>query len=754
MKSRFSFMSFPVLLILLPALVSPGFAKVTILVNPGGFNNIEKAAVSENKVNFWDDDLTDDRACTECFAALELAKFLGKCGDFDTVEVKSADELPSDGDIFILGSRNSNLLLSSFNLAEAVKLETDESFNIRTVKDNGRLITIIEGRDRVGVLYGVYEYLDRLGIHFIGLGEKGTVYPAGKVKLIENLNITQNPSFVSRGYHAWEDRRASEGFFVWMARNKVNFWTAAEQPVHLLKKLGMKLAWGDHDMQVFHIDPNAVYTYNHPKFEADNDKPDDPYKIDDLYKGDVDGDGKLSFFEAHPQWYCLYEGERHKLGPLCLGYNFCTSNDDASSEFFKNIIRSLIDGKYKYVDVLKFHMIDLPKWCQCENCQAQGIYTDRLLNLCGRFMKAIKKARQAGRLKRDVLIISSAYTETLAPPTKPLADDFDYDNFTMSMYPIERCYAHSFADPACSEINRKLLESYQGWTVGKNRNYKGNLMIGEYYNVSLLKSLPTLYPHIISTDLPWFYKAGTKHFIYMHVLTDLWGTWTLNQHMIAKFMWNINTNPDKLLNDYYRLYYPTTKGTTRKFYEHLEDATRSIKVFKHFVRLYDRSNYTLNKWIAVKGLQKEQNRLLDKNAEIFDLEHFKYDPYHPVINDGPDVVEIMESMRLARKYLDDSLIKCTDKTEQQRLLEDEKRFHYGELMFNFYYHIIRTAMFHHRSDKTMAEHEFIILKRYAEQLKEVVDILQVSSEDAGDEDGFKATKLTEVYEEFEKMYGE
>ncbi|MCK4885870.1 MAG: hypothetical protein KAS96_00715, partial [Planctomycetes bacterium] len=214
MKSRFLFMSFSVLLILLPALVSPGFAKVTILVNPGGFNNIEKAAVSENKVNFWDDDLTDDRACTECFAALELAKFLGKCGDFDTVEVKSADELPSDGDIFILGSRNSNLLLNSFNLTEAVKLETDESFNIRTVKDNGRLITIIEGRDRVGVLYGVYEYLDRLGIHFIGLGEKGTVYPADKVKLIENLNITQNPSFVSRGYHAWEDRRASEGFFV------------------------------------------------------------------------------------------------------------------------------------------------------------------------------------------------------------------------------------------------------------------------------------------------------------------------------------------------------------------------------------------------------------------------------------------------------------------------------------------------------------------------------------------------------------
>jgi len=753
MNRRSLFMSFSVLLILLIVLAQPCSAKVRILANPGNFSSNIKAAFGENEVDFWDDDLTDDRACTESFAAVELAGFLQEYADVEDVMIKSADELPSDGDIFILGSSKSNPLLKSFNPAKPIKLDSDESFNIRTVKNNGRLITIIQGGGRVGVLYGVYEYLDRLGIHFIGLGEKGTIYPAAKVKLPTDINITQNPSFISRGYHAWEDRKPNKEFFIWMARNKVNFWTAAEQPVHLLKKLGMKLAWGDHDTQSSYLDPNAVYPYNHPKFDADDSNIDDPYKIDDLYKGDVDGDGKLSFFEAHPQWYCLYEGKRHKLGPMVLGYNFCTSNADATTEYFKNIIQSFIDGKYKYVDVFKFHMIDLAKWCQCENCLAEGTYTDRLLSLCDRFMKAIKKARQAGVLKRDILIISSAYTETLLPPTRPLADDFDYDNFTMSMYPIGRCYAHSFADPACSEINRKFLESYQGWTVGENRNYKGNLMIGEYYNVSLLKSLPTLYPRLISTDIPWFCNAGTKHFIYMHVLTDLWGTWTLNQHMLAKFMWNVNTDPDKLLNDYYNLYYPTTKVSTRKFYEHLEDATRSIKVFKHFVRLYDRSSYTLNKWPAVKGLQKEQNRLLDRNAEIFNLEHFKYNAYHPAINDGPDVVEIMESMTLARKYLDESLIKCINKFEQQRLLEDEKRFHYGELMYNFYYHIIRTAMFHHRSDETMAKHEFTILKRYAQQLKEVVDILQVSSEDAGDEDGFKATKLTEVYDEFEKMYG-
>ena len=50
--------------------------QATIIANPGNFSNIEKAATSEKNVNWWDADLADDRACTECFAALELAHYL------------------------------------------------------------------------------------------------------------------------------------------------------------------------------------------------------------------------------------------------------------------------------------------------------------------------------------------------------------------------------------------------------------------------------------------------------------------------------------------------------------------------------------------------------------------------------------------------------------------------------------------------------------------------------------------------------
>jgi len=39
---------------------SAGFGQqVTILVNPGSFKDIATAAESEEKVNFWDDELSD-----------------------------------------------------------------------------------------------------------------------------------------------------------------------------------------------------------------------------------------------------------------------------------------------------------------------------------------------------------------------------------------------------------------------------------------------------------------------------------------------------------------------------------------------------------------------------------------------------------------------------------------------------------------------------------------------------------------------
>jgi hypothetical protein len=45
-------------------------AAQTIVVNSGPFPNAHAAAQAEDRVNWLDADLSDDNACTECFAAL------------------------------------------------------------------------------------------------------------------------------------------------------------------------------------------------------------------------------------------------------------------------------------------------------------------------------------------------------------------------------------------------------------------------------------------------------------------------------------------------------------------------------------------------------------------------------------------------------------------------------------------------------------------------------------------------------------
>ncbi|MBN1291403.1 MAG: DUF4838 domain-containing protein [Candidatus Latescibacteria bacterium] len=708
---------------------------LTILVNFGSFSSVKEAASAEEQVDWWDNNVADDRACTECFAAKELAHFLPLCTTVSAQDIvfQKPERIPETDDVVIIGCRDTNPLVTTKSLPDSIKLGTDQSFSIRAFREKSRTVTIIEGKDRIGTLYGVYGYLKLLGIRFYGLGDNGTVYPVKKSTLPEKLEIVENPDFLTRGYHAWEDR-GDETFFLWMVRNRMNFWTAAEKEVHLLKKFGIKLADGGHTIQMDFLNPKTEYPYNHPKFKGDENKPKDHYARSNEYTGDADGNGILTYFEAHPEWYGLYDGKRSDNIKDEFGDNFCTSNRDANLELAKNMIQALIDGKWKYVDIINFWMMDgTYNWCECENCKKQGAYTDRLLAVVDVMLREIRKARSENRLQRDVELSSLAYLETIEPPTRPLPGDFDYDNFSITFFPIERCYDHTFADPSCTEYNQRLHDRYLEWTSGSGRHYKGTMFIGEYYNVSYLKSLPMLYTRILAVDIPWYYHTGTRHFHYMHTPSRLWGTWTLNQYLLAQLLWNSATDSDDLVNEYFHRYYTTTCETTTQFYQNQEKATAGFKTIRYW------------------GWKKN---LTDKNLKVFTKQHFYYYTQHPLLNDGIDLEEMRNYFIEARKCIDNALLKCTDSSEKQRLLEDERRFAYGEDMFYFHYHILRTAMFYHSDDHEMARHEFSSLRRYAESLENIVDLVDVSSSHANAKNGFEATQAVDVYNFFRGKYGE
>jgi hypothetical protein len=713
---------------------TPDEPRLTIVVNPGSFKEITRAAVSEKAVNWWEGNLSDDRACTESFAATELVRFLPSGAHIEATDIllQAPSSLPTDGDVIILGSRKSNPLVKNYPLSGGLTLETDESFRITVTQENDRTVTVIEGGDRVGTLYGVYAYLEELGIRFYGLGETGMSFPAEKKSLPVSLNRVDAPSFRTRGFHAWEDR-GNDDFFLWMARNRLNFWTAAEKERHLCKKLGMKLADGGHVIIMNFLNAHHEYPYNHAKFRGDESKPKDPYEIGTEYRGDSDRNGVLSYFEAHPEWFGLKKGKRSDNTHTESGDNYCTSNPDATRELAKNLVQSLIDGRYKYVDLLNSWLMDgVNRWCECEICANIGNPTDRLIRVVHAVLQEIRSARNDGRLRRKVELSSLAYLETIVPPSCPMPQGFDSENFSMTFFPIERCYDHALADRSCTQFNSRLARNYLRWVTGESRHYKGTMFIGEYYNISYLKSMPMLYTRIMAVDIPWYHRTGTRNFHYMHTPTRLWGTWTLNQYLLSRLLWNVATDAHVVVAEYLERFYPSTQDMAKHFYANLELAMAGFKAL------------SLWGW---------KNNLMNPSKAIIKKGHSEHEIMHTLPNHGADILEMKKYMETARNNLDAALSASRNDGERARLLNDERRFVYGELMVDFHYHLFRTAMFHHAGDVANARRAFEALTQATEQLRSITDLVQVSSSHANADNAFQATQAVDLYEFFNDKYG-
>lgn len=696
-----------------PALAVP----IHIIVDMGEYPSAKAASDDEANIGWDDGKDADDIICTQCFAARELQEYLRKItGDTDRFEIYDDDKVPAEGELILLGNIETNKVIAKC----APRMGQDqavfeacgrEGFIIeRDAVEGGRQVMVIGGKTRIGTLYGVYGLLDLLGVRWFAPGPDGEEVPHRKIDKLFACDISDKPKFRTRGFHAWE-YRGNPDFFAWMTRNRMNYWCVENKNRPGMKKRGIQMNCGNHVLIPRFLGPRNEYPYNHPEFDGDNDKPTDPYPPGDQYQGDKNGDGKLTYFEAHPEWYALRKDKSGKYRRSDRihgdgGDNFCTSNPHALDEFYKNLVQDMIDGTWKDADSLNFWTLDGGRWCECEKCKALGTRTDRNLLLVHRCCEEFKKARREGRLNREIMIYFLAYADVLEPPTRPLPEGFDYDRCIATYFPIARCYVHTLNDPKCTEYNTRYEKHLKGWAMDPDRHYKGQLFIGEYYNVSGYKCLPIMFARTMGPDMKYYYDMGARHMHYMHCTTKNWGTKALTNYQFAKMLWNPELDPDALLDEYFTMRYGEAADVMRKLYETLDTALCNVTELKY--RL---------------------SRRLSRNAkDLFPNKHMKYEETHFENNDGPDLLPMVRAIDQCMKLLAKAKAMSLPARIQNRLAEDEGPLTYARNLLHFYDVLVRATQLLHEGKKAEAVKLLPDVKRLGKALeKDTVSTANSSS---------------------------
>lgn len=686
-----------------------------IAVDCGPFDTIQEAAYGELETDWGERGSLRARACTECYGAVDLKKHLERLAPHASFHLQS--RIPETGNGIAVGRLAAERLrLLSNPPAELAEGE----FAIETVVREGQTLNLLAADTGQASLYAASAYLEALGIRWYSPSPDGTCCcrpPAPFTLPI--LSLRESPGFKTRACYSELVDDSDEAFLDWMMHNRLNF-VYFEQYRHpeRLKKRGIQICMGGHNMLSRYLPPAKYYA-------------------------------------RHPDWFGLVDGKRSdnvgEGGVEGFGDNFCTSNEEAVTELCNNIINALAGGALAWADYLNFWMLDNGTWCQCDACREAGNPSSRLCTVVYRLNKAIKDARKAGILNRDIKILFPAYHETLDIPSRELPEDFDYENCIATYFPIERCYVHNLDDPCCTETNRALFQRLCSWALAPGRTYRGQLAVGEYYNVGAFAAASVSFTSRMAHDIPLYHRLGVRHMYYMHMTARDWGTLTPTNYLFYSLLWNPDADAAGLMEEFYSFYYRECAKEMKDFYTCLETASANMKYFKHYQYLFSEDgehrlslSAALNRSVSLCGT--------GEGEDLFPLKHFQYDTRFHDENAGISMVETMAYYEQCRVLLDQSVLKAREESTLRRLLEDDMRFCYTLDMLTYLYHMTRLCLFHREGNTLAAAREYRLAARTAHILKTTVKPLEGLMHFAFFRDGLSATWAEQAFVEYSRIY--
>ncbi len=377
-----------------------------------------------------------------------------------------------------------------------------------------------------GVTYAVSELLEQLGYRYFFAPEEWEIIPENP-DLSFSGYIRETPDF----YHRW----IWPTFGYWPEYKNNDSWDAMN------RNIGYML--------------NTRHMY--AKFVQDN----------------------KSVFDAHPEYYALYEGKR-------TSDKLCISNPGLQQTFVNYVVKQF--EKNPKLESFSADPSDRRGWCECDVCAKMGTPSTRAVFLANQAAEAVSKRFKNKRIGMY------AYNFHSAPPEIDVHPD------------VVVSVATEFI-----RWGQDLSDIIAGWQAKK-----AHVGIREYYS---LGNWPPEIPggssgsrlEYLRTSIPDFYNKGAR---YLSAESgDEWGANGLGYYLAAKMMWNVKQADqlESLKQDFLTKCFGAAAPDMKVFYNLVDGSKRRPLSTDLVGRMYRALDQALkNKTLDSKMIKRINNLVL------------------------------------------------------------------------------------------------------------------------------------------------
>ena len=384
----------------------------------------------------------------------------------------------------------------------------EDAFRLQNT--DGRLV--VSGGKR-GVLYGVYEALERFGgIEWLSVSTT-VVPPNGVLKLPEGLDEVQRPAFEMR-QALWYDVMRNSDFAARLKFNSAQLEGRHGGCSHLF----------DDVLRNCHTFERLV-----PQEE---------------------------YWDSHPEYYSEWEGKRRKgLTQLCL------TNPDVLAIVTEKVLKRIeANPGAKYFGISQN---DWGYYCTCPKCAAVDAEEESHAGTVIRFVNAVADA--VAKRYPDKVIETLAYQYSRKPPKKTRVRS----NVMPCLCSIECEFKNPLAKSAFP-ANKSFLEDLRGWAAQTDQLY-----VWDYTTdfADYLYPFPNAYA--LQDNIRTFRDNKVKSLFEQGAYQGRHADFAeLKTWLIAKWMWNPEQPMEDLLRRFFSGYYGAAAEVVRTYFDELHALPR------------------------------------------------------------------------------------------------------------------------------------------------------------------------------------